>query len=225
MKASSIFSLFISILLTSYAFAGTSVKGHLVNNQGEALPYAYVIVKDSNGGVNRVEDADGNGDFLITGIPEGEYQLEVRYFNLETYESEILQFTSGIVDMGEITLSPTLGLEATVIVSRVEAPVHASISGKLQDDTGEVLPFANVIIKNSEGNIISVEDSSNSGSFRIGGLPLGQYQIEVNYFGTETYESGMLELGAEGLDLGKIQLPLTDAARKNLVLPKGKIRA
>ena len=46
--------------------------------------------------------------------------------------------------------------------------------------------FTNVIIKNSEGDIGTVEASLISGSFTIDGLPLESYQIEVNYFGLET---------------------------------------
>ncbi len=91
------------------------------------------------------------------------------------------------------------------------------ISGKLQDDAGEAVAYANVIlyetkeVADAEGNsktvkeMVKVEVSGDEGEFLFTGLNEGEYSVGASYVGYSDYDSGDIQLTAgQKYELGTV---------------------
>jgi iron complex outermembrane receptor protein len=85
---------------------------------------------------------------------------------------------------------------------------QSTISGKLQDDTGEVLMFANVALYNSaDSSLVKVESSSENGDFTLSQIAFGSYFFKVTFVGYEDYALDSIEVNSKDtLNLGVIIL-------------------
>ncbi len=93
-----------------------------------------------------------------------------------------------------VLLAVVLGL--TVSVSFAQAPTGA-ISGVVTDETGAVIPNANVLIKNKATDFERRLTSGADGSFSAPSLPAGQYEIRVETKGFRTIvREATVETGA-----------------------------
>jgi hypothetical protein len=69
-----------------------------------------------------------------------------------------------------------IALSASVAIAQITA---ATISGTIKDDTGAVLPGADIVVKNFETGISRSAVSNGDGAFTLAGLPPGKYEVRV----------------------------------------------
>lgn len=73
--------------------------------------------------------------------------------------------------------------------------VTGTVSGTVSDQSGAVIPGANVAAHNTDTGVTSSATSDSAGVYRIGFLPIGPYQVtvEAKGFGTQTLPVFQLE--------------------------------
>jgi hypothetical protein len=79
------------------------VKGKLINGATSA---PFNDLKIAIPSLNVFTSSDGNGNFVLSEVPYGSQTLVISNFNAVT-KTIIINVTSGITDMGEITVSPS----------------------------------------------------------------------------------------------------------------------
>jgi hypothetical protein len=85
----------------------------------------------------------------------------------------------------QLCLLASLVLVLTSSTILAQAPV-GTVSGTVTDETGAVIPNANVVVKNKETNIERQINSGADGRFSAPALPAGQYEIRVEVKGFRT---------------------------------------
>ncbi|SDS54236.1 Outer membrane receptor proteins, mostly Fe transport [Polaribacter sp. KT25b] len=93
-----------------------------------------------------------------------------------------------------------------------------TITGKISDKTN-VIPFANVILKDTNNNIISGTTTNNEGSFEVK-MNAGNYKIEISYLGYRTWEK-QIKVDAN-LNLGTIILEENAQALNEIIVKTEK---
>jgi iron complex outermembrane receptor protein len=76
----------------------------------------------------------------------------------------------------------------------------ATVSGRVLDPSGTVVPGATVTIKNDLTGVVTTASSDSTGRFSVAGLAVGPYTIEVALPGFNTARSAGLQLTASGLE-------------------------
>lgn len=140
---------YISVILTVFSlhsFANnnapnTKIQGH-VTSDGEIVPFATIVIKDSNTGTATNEQ----GHFEIKAIPEGTYTVRVQAIGYIAKEVEIKVVQGKPVDLDFELDIDQIGLEEVVVsadrnnISRKEAPVIISpITEKLFSSTASTV--------------------------------------------------------------------------------------
>jgi len=69
-----------------------------------------------------------------------------------------------------------IALSASVALAQITA---ATISGTIKDDTGGILPGADIVVKNLDTGISRSAVSNADGAFALPGLPPGKYEVRV----------------------------------------------
>lgn len=86
----SLFTFFALIILTTAASAQGVISGSVNDVDGLVLVSANIFVEE----LDRGATTNNNGDYIITGIPEGEYQVKVSYIGYQT-QTETVQVSAG----------------------------------------------------------------------------------------------------------------------------------
>ncbi|PHN07055.1 TonB-dependent receptor [Flavilitoribacter nigricans] len=82
----------------------------------------------------------------------------------------------------------------------------AGISGKLTENSGSAVPFANVVLyRLADSALVKVETTDESGVFRFRQLPADRYRLEATYVGFANLNRSDIELKAgQDLELGTL---------------------
>lgn len=77
----------------------------------------------------------------------------------------------------------------------------------LENETALSLPYASVILRNSEGNLVEGVITNEAGIFKLNGIPNGSFTLEVKYIGFKRYmDTVHIDDKNQKIDLGKIIL-------------------
>lgn len=84
-------------ILVSQVFAQDKcqIKGNIINQNGEALPYATIQLFQIPDAFVRGTVTDNNGYFCLENIDRGSYKIKVTYIGYETFEGDIFKLTNG----------------------------------------------------------------------------------------------------------------------------------
>src|SRR5258705_5865832 len=74
-------------------------------------------------------------------------------------------------------------LSASIVHAQITA---ATLAGTVKDDTGGVLPGADIVARNLDTGLSRSAVSSGGGEFTIAGLPPGRYEVRVALAGFNT---------------------------------------
>ena len=104
-----------------------------------------------------------------------------------------------------------LSLFSLLQANAFQAPkesVLGQISGTVIDkDLGDPIPYATVLINNSEGKLVSGNSSLDDGSFIIKDIPEGTYTLQVQFIGYKTYSKSIdINSGNKLVNIGSILL-------------------
>ena len=120
--------LYYIIFITNLAFAQSGVKGKIINENGEPVAFASVVIQEEKIGV----DSDTNGFFEITNLHPGTYTIRISFIGFST-KSEKITLSQNEFKNITITLKENNTLnEVTVTgtlkpVSRLETPVPVEV--------------------------------------------------------------------------------------------------
>lgn len=116
------------ILIANLALAKSGVKGKIINENGEPIAFASIIIQEEKVGV----DSDSNGNFEITNLNIGNYTLRVSFIGFTSKtekftlnQNEIKTLTIVLKEnntLNEVTVTGTLKP-----VSRLETPVPVEV--------------------------------------------------------------------------------------------------
>ncbi len=109
-----------------------------------------------------------------------------------------------LITLCVLTLFTILNIQAT----EKEALVDGSISGKVYDAAlNEPLPYVNIVIKNSEGEIVTGSITLDDGTFKITKIPEGNITVSIQYIGYKTVVKEItISKGNRRVDFGTIML-------------------
>lgn len=104
-------------------------------------------------------------------------------------------------------VKPTLGaLAAALVLASIPlgAQTQSRLTGTVSDNTGSVIPGAQVTISNINTGVTMVAETNTSGSYNFPFVAAGQYELVCEFEGFKTYsQSGIvLETGSvRGVDI------------------------
>lgn len=142
-------------------------------NSGEPVPYASAALLSVETGQNILGAiADFNGEFLISNVKKGEYQLQISFMGFNTYLSEAFEVSEiqSSFDFGNISLSTKdIALEEVTVVGQrdlIEEKVDRTIYNAENDktlvggDASDVMRRVPMLSVDMDGNV-SMRGSSN----------------------------------------------------------------
>src|SRR5690242_18653245 len=88
---------------------------------------------------------------------------------------------------------------AVLSVSGFAQGANGTISGLVQDESGAVIPSANITVTNTETGIARTVTTDNAGRYRVPGLIPDHYQVQAQMqgFQTEVRSGIQLTVGSE----------------------------
>jgi outer membrane receptor protein involved in Fe transport len=101
----------------------------------------------------------------------------------------------------------TISFLLPAIIYAESEPI-GKISGMVVDrELNEPIPFATIVINDLQGKLISGNTSAENGTFTIDKVPVGEYNLEVQFIGYKTF-SQKIEISSKNanVDLGSISL-------------------
>jgi outer membrane receptor protein involved in Fe transport len=107
-----------------------SVKGNLRDQQNEPVPFANVALYDVSDKLITGVPSDINGDFLISGITEGSYKIEVQFVGYETWSRSDILINKDI-NLGTLLINESSKVLNEVVIRGevMERPFEVSAEG------------------------------------------------------------------------------------------------
>jgi Carboxypeptidase regulatory-like domain len=139
-----------------------------------------------------------------------------------------------------ITLITTIALQIIIGGGAYAQESHATLLGKVSDQTGAAISGAKIIVTSSETGLSRTVATDNNGDYRVALLSAGKYSLRVESSGFKTGEQSdlVLRIGDErridvALTAGQvneavtIEAPITDSALSTLssVVPSERVNA
>jgi len=109
-----------SNVLSAKEFAGTTIKGIILDNEKNALPFTTVILKNSSdSSLYKGEITNEKGEFNIENVKEGNYFLQVQVIGYEKFTKNNIEVSNNIplIDVGTIVMATTAKELQTVTVA------------------------------------------------------------------------------------------------------------
>ncbi|AFN75551.1 TonB-dependent receptor [Melioribacter roseus P3M-2] len=215
---------FLFINYESYGQLKGTVQGK-VSSEGEALPYANVIILGTSYGAS----TDAEGYYKISGIPVGTYKIQARYIGFEAKEVTVEIKANKITEIN-FSLVPTVleGMEVITITGQAKGQVEA-INQQLNSNTIvnvvsktkiEELPDANaaesvgrlpgvsIIRSGGEGNMVSIRGlEPKFNLITVNGVRIPSTENENRSVDLSMFSVNMLD----GIELTKAITPDRDA--------------
>lgn len=166
-------------LLFVVAWSQVSLRGIVKDQEGEALPGASVMIRDTYSGVSTGSD----GRFEFKNLKPGKYRLAVSFIGFETAGQEVELTQSRDI---EVVLTPTVVYTGEVVVSATLAgdktPVaYVNITGEeiRERNFGQDIPY---LLALSPSFVATSDAGAGIGytNFRIRGTDLNRINVTVN---------------------------------------------
>jgi hypothetical protein len=165
---------------------GGSISGRITQaDNGEGISCARIGVSNIGAGFYyREAYSDSNGNYLVAGLPAGNYRVSFFSYN-SNYISEYFDNT----DSKNATPVPvTVGAVTPNIDAKLT--VGGSFSGTITDRNGQVIPNS-IRVKVYDSTTQNVLGSTTaSGSYRYYGLPAGTYKVLFDPYGNNNNYRG-----------------------------------
>ena len=157
-----------------YSISGTVTK----SDGGSASGASVMVMKISDGSDAGQSSTNAAGEFIITGLNEGNYKITV---TLNGYET-------GSVDETKVTTADVVVSE--VVLQKITVPTY-SISGTVSKPDGSAAAGVSVQLRKASDNtnVGQATTTNGSGAYSISDIPEGAYNI---IFSLEGYETGIL---------------------------------
>ncbi len=185
------------LLLTRAGAQTGTIKGKVKEANGKALDGVLVrATNQKNKDLKRESTTDSKGEFVITGLPEGEYSFSFEKRSYKKFTTRKLALAAG----------ETLNLNRVIEMTRESEP-YALIRGAVLYGSGYSLPGASVIIERIDGKKFKQETISLEAgefAFRLKPEP-AKYRITASGRG---YQPASTEIQIENDEIRNIILNL-----------------
>jgi Carboxypeptidase regulatory-like domain len=172
-----------------------SVKGKVKELKGNALDGVLVrATNQKNKDLKYESNSDNKGEFVITGLPAGEYSFAFEKKNYKKFTTRKIQIAAG----------ETLNLNRVIELTKESVP-YALIRGAVLYGTGYSLPGASVLIERIDGKKFKQETISLEAgefAFRLKAEP-AKYRITASN---------------RGFQPASIEIQIDDDEVRNIVL-------
>jgi len=162
-----------------FAFAQYSVSGKILDNEGNPLIGANIIIENSDIGTTSGID----GDFSIRGLDEGNCILKVSYVGFETFRHEFYLSHDHHIDLS-LKRSSVLGEEVIIRATRAESTIPVAYTNVTEEDLdllnfGQDLPY---LLSMSPSLVTTSDAGTGIGytGFRIRGTDANRINITIN---------------------------------------------
>lgn len=191
--------LFLLLVLTTFAFGQAEsgqISGTVTDPSGAVLPGITVTVKNVDRGLTRASTTTPNGSYIVTGLPPGNYDVEIQTSNFAPFRKSV-----EVTVAGRATVDATLALAGTSTVVQVTAE-----SAEAQVDTQDQT-LSNIVTSTQVSSLPSL--TRNPYDFvAIGGYvaadpngSTGPNGVGVSLNGQRSASTDILLDGAENVDL------------------------
>jgi len=164
------------------------ITGWVRDLSGAAVPAVSIEAREISSGKTRSARSDDTGQFQLTGVPPGQYEVQV---SATGRSMSSRRFTLAERDHATVTATLNTGsVTREVAVVGYHGPFNGrgQIAGSVADKSGAVIPGAKVTLKN-EGNRSTFDGTTNgSGIFSFPVVLPGIYSVTVSAPGLQTYE-------------------------------------
>jgi len=146
------------------------VSGKVIDaTSKQALPYVSIVIKDLNKEIVTGGITDGNGDFIIKQIPEGENTVEIQFIGYKT-ETKTIHITrsNSKINLGTISLKEEASELNEVVVIAETSTVTQKIDRKVIN-VGKDLTSAGTTASELLNNVQSVSVDSQTGAVSLRG--------------------------------------------------------
>ncbi|MFB3815987.1 MAG: carboxypeptidase regulatory-like domain-containing protein [Terriglobales bacterium] len=169
---------FTTISLCAQTFRG-GIEGSVIDKSGAAVPGAQVSATSVATGLTRTAQTDSNGDYAITELPLGSYNVTVTRSGFGTQTASGVSVGVSTLSRVDFTLTPGEVKETVEVTA--EIPIietsRVTLGGTIQTKTLEELPINGrdfikflVMVPGSTADASGVSDSPGSfGQFSING--------------------------------------------------------
>ena len=172
--------------LTAFGQGGTgTITGIVSDPQGAVVPNAAVAAKNADTGQSYTGATSGTGNFAISQLPPGIYELTVKSQGFKTYDHKNMQVQAAVVLNQDVTLE--VGQATETITITAEATL-------LQTETGDLA--TNITVQSLDNLPILGIGTSNSGSSGVRN-PYNMLQL-IPGIGNYTANSEMMINGLGG---------------------------
>lgn len=160
---------------------GGSISG-TVTGSGTPLDWTYVQVYgvDTGEWYNGVE-TDGNGEYVVPGLPAGDYLLwfEPSNYNWSNNTAFLGEYYDGVLEVEDATpVAVTLGNDTPDIDADLR--VGATLGGVVTGDLGAGLRDVYVMVFDSSGDWVQGTWTNGDGEWRVRGIRPGDYVITMS---------------------------------------------
>ena len=200
---------FIASLFVSFSvFAqGASIKGDVVDKNGEPLPFVNVAIMQ-NGNLKSGATTDFDGNFKIANIDAGKYDLTVKFVGYKTYKIEGLIIKGGqLLPLGSLVLTESSELLEVVEIVTYKVPLidkdGGASGGTVTREELARMPGRSAasiattvggVQSDANGNITSIRGSRSDAT---GGI------ISITTRGASRFYFGGVEVVSSGFKLGE----------------------
>jgi outer membrane receptor for ferrienterochelin and colicins len=197
------------MLLSSAAFAQTTIRGNVTDDAGETLIGANVVVK---GSTSDGDITDENGNYTVTTSQSFPFTLVFSYTGFGSQEIEVATDAPLNVMLVEGILSDEIIISASRRAEKVQdAPASISVlsarkleaSANAADATRNLINVAGVQIQQQSANRINISMRGSAGLFGTGVFPIMDYRSLIGP-GIGTFQSD--QAGISNIDLQRIEV-------------------
>ena len=153
----------------------SAVQGHVLDDQGAALPGVVVLVTHQGSGTFRQVVSNPDGSYFVTGILPGPYRITAELTGFKKYERPDVLLTVGNTATLDITLGLG-GVEESITVSAA-APLIDTTSKQIGANIGQAelaaLPIMNKDWMYAVGLTPGIQVASSTASFSCESLIVG----------------------------------------------------
>ena len=146
--------------------------------------------------------------------------INMKEVRVTSEKPNIIGIRQGEGFMGLVSDDPKKMESLPVDTLPMVLPVHKSVSlnatgkikGRIVDQDGNPLPYANVLLyKGGEENVFAKESPDSTGNYLIVGLDPGTYDMKVSFIGYQLYVRFGIQVKETGFTVVDIQLRPLDA--------------
>ncbi|MCP3890375.1 MAG: hypothetical protein GY702_16120 [Desulfobulbaceae bacterium] len=158
---------------------GSAITGR-VTDGNTAISGVSVYVRNNGGEILGSDSTDSNGDYVISGIPQGSYKVEFNPPIMTSYVEE--WYNNKYVDEHAEQVLVVPPTDTTGIDSILE--LGGSLSGRVTDGDAGIF-MASVQVYDSNSNMLNSTNTDNNGDYVITGLPPGWHRVHFSYWDDE----------------------------------------